>query len=134
MKPKVNDLAVLRRKLENLHIGNHPKALELAWPHIAHSDRFVRWAALMAIQRLPIKDWADKALTENSFSKRSYAVLSLAKAGGIDPFHRKDTDPPINQKLGKEFSIPTGNRLGKVKFQRTDCDGASLSSSDGPIW
>ena len=103
MKPKVNDLAVLRRKLENLHIGNHPKALELAWPHIDHSDRFVRWAALMAIQRLPIKDWADKALTENSFSKRSYAVLSLAKAGGIDPFHRKDTDPPINQKLGKRI-------------------------------
>ena len=103
MKPKVNDLAVLRRKLENLHIGHHPKALELAWPHIDHSDRFVRWAALMAIQRLPIKDWADKALTENSFSKRSYAVLSLAKAGGIDPFHRKDTDPPINQKLGKRI-------------------------------
>ena len=76
MKPKVNDLAVLRRKLENLHIGNHPKALELAWPHIDHSDRFVRWAALMAIQRLPIKDWADKALTENSFNRDRRRFIS----------------------------------------------------------
>ena len=100
-KPRINQLAALRHKLEKLHIGSTPNALEIAWPHIDHSDRFVRWAALMAIQRLPIDLWASKALQEKDSGKRANILLSLAKASGIDPFHRKDTDPPINQKMGK---------------------------------
>ena len=102
-KPRVNELASLRHQLENLHIGEHPKALELAWPHTDHQDRFVRWAALMAIQRLPAEKWASKALQEKDPGKRVNVLLSLAKAAGIDPFHRQNTDPPINQKLGKQI-------------------------------
>ena len=103
MKPKVNELAKLRHQLEKLHVGNHPKALEIAWPHIDHEDRFIRWAALMAIQRLPVEKWANRALHEKDFGKRSYVLLSLSKAGGVDPFHRKDTDPPIDLKLGNKI-------------------------------
>ena len=102
-KTRVNELASLRHQLENLHIGEHPKALELAWPHTDHQDRFVRWAALMAIQRLPAEKWASKALQEKDPGKRVNVLLSLAKAAGIDPFHRQNTDPPINQKLGKQI-------------------------------
>ena len=102
-KPRVNELASLRHQLENLHIGEHPKALELAWPHTDHQDRFVRWAALIAIQHLPIEKWATKALTEKDSGKRANILLSLSKAAGIDPFHRQNTDPPINQKLGKQI-------------------------------
>jgi putative heme-binding domain-containing protein len=102
-KPSVNELASLRHQLENLHIGKHPKALELAWPHIDHHDRFVRWAALMAIQRLPVEKWASKALQEKNHGKRVNVLLSLTKAAGIDPFHRQDTDPPINQKMGQQI-------------------------------
>ena len=79
-KPRVNELASLRHQLENLHIGEHPKALELAWPHTDHQDRFVRWAALMAIQRLPVEKWASKALQEKDPGKRVNVLLSLAKA------------------------------------------------------
>jgi putative heme-binding domain-containing protein len=102
-KPQLNELARLRHQLENLHIGEHPKALELAWPHIDHPDRFVRWAALMAIQRLPVDKWAAKTLQEKDHGKRVHGLLSLAKAAGIDPFHRQSSDPPINQKLGKRI-------------------------------
>ena len=102
-KPQLNELARLRHQLENLHIGEHPKALELAWPHIDHPDRFVRWAALIAIQRLPVDKWAAKTLQEKDPGKRVHGLLSLAKAAGIDPFHRQSSDPPINQKLGKRI-------------------------------
>ena len=102
-KPRVNELASLRHQLENLHIGEHPKAMELAWPHTDHYDRFVRWAALMAIQRLPVKKWASKALQEKDPGKRVNVLLSLTKAAGTDPFHRKNTDPPIHQKMGKQI-------------------------------
>ena len=102
-KPRVNELAKLRHNLENLHIGKHPKALEIAWPHSDHPDRFVRWAALMAIQHLPVEKWATKALTEKDLGKRSNILLSLSKAAGIDPFHRKDTDSPIDREMGQKI-------------------------------
>ena len=102
-KPRVNELASLRHQLENLHIGEHPKALELAWPHTDHQDRFVRWAALMAIQRLPAEKWASQALQEKDPGKRVNVLLSLTKAAGIDPFHRKDTDSPVDRKMGQKI-------------------------------
>jgi putative heme-binding domain-containing protein len=103
IKPQVNELAKLRHQLEDLHIGEHSDALDIAWPHIDHPDRFIRWASLMAIQRLPVEKWAKKALTEKNQGKRAYVLLSLAKAAGIDPFHRKKSDPPINREMGNKI-------------------------------
>ncbi len=102
-KTQANELTLLRRQLETLHVGSNPKALELAWPHVDHSDRFVRWAALMAIQHLPTKQWASKALREKDHGKRANLLISLAKASGIDPFHRKPTDPPVDSKMGRSI-------------------------------
>ena len=111
-KTQTNDLTGLRRQLETLHVGSNPKALELAWPHVDHSDRFVRWAALMAIQRLPTKQWATKALREKDHGKRANLLISLAKASGIDPFHRKPTDPPVDSKTGRSII----NSLLQIKW------------------
>ena len=102
-KTQANELTLLRRQLETLHVGSNPKTLELAWPHVDHSDRFVRWAALMAIQHLPTKQWASKALREKDHGKRANLLISLAKASGIDPFHRKPTDPPVDSKMGRSI-------------------------------
>jgi putative heme-binding domain-containing protein len=119
MKPRINELTKLRHQLENLHIGDHPNAVELAWPHINHPDRFVRWAALIAIQRLPIEKWASRALQEKDSGKRVNVLLSLAKAAGIDPFHRKDTDLPINLRMGQKILQSLlqidWNKLNKVE-------------------
>ena len=103
IKPHANEPAKLRHQLEKLHIGSNPDALKIAWPHIDHPDRFVRWAALTAIQHLPIGKWATKALNEKDSGKRANILLSLSKAAGIDPFHRKDTDPPVDQKMGQKI-------------------------------
>jgi len=113
-KTQANELTDLRRQLETLHVGSNPKALELAWPHVDHSDRFVRWAALMAIQRLPTKQWASKALREKDHGKRANLLISLAKASGIDPFHRKPTDPPVDLKTGRSII----NSLLQIKWDK----------------
>ena len=113
-KTQTNELTGLRRQLETLHVGSNPKALELAWPHVDHSDRFVRWAALMAIQRLPTKQWATKALREKDHGKRANLLISLAKASGIDPFHRKPTDPPVDLKTGRSII----NSLLQIKWDK----------------
>ena len=57
----------------------------------------------MAIQRLPVEQWASKALQEKDPGKRVNTLLALTKAAGIDPFHRQHTDAPINQKMGKRI-------------------------------
>lgn len=116
VKPQINELASLRHKLENLHIGEHPDAVNVAWPHIDHPDRFIRWAALIAIQRLPVEKWANRALSEKNQGKRAYALLSLAKATGIDPYHRKKSDPPVNRKMGNKIL----QSLLKIDFQKLD--------------
>ena len=115
-KTQPGDLTVLRRKLETLHVGSNPKALELAWPHVDHSDRFVRWAALMSIQRLPVKQWSSQALKEKDHGKRANLLLSLAKASGIDPFHRTPTDPPVDSKMGQKII----NSLLQIKWDRLE--------------
>ena len=111
-RTRPNELTALRRKLETLHVGSNPKTMDLAWPHADHSDRFVRWAALMSIQRLPVKEWSSRALKEKDHGKRANLLLSLAKASGIDPFHRKPTDPPIDSKMGKKII----NSLLQIKW------------------
>ena len=103
-KPAKSTLVQLRHKLERLHLGSEPKAAELAWPYSNHADRFVKWAALMAIQRLPVHEWADRALSEKDHGKRANLLLSLAKAAGIDPFHRKSSDPPTDLNMAKRIT------------------------------
>ena len=113
MKPQISDLAKLRHKLEDLHIGNHPDALDIAWPHIDHPDRFIRWAALMAIQRLPVEKWAEKALTEKNQGKRAYVLLSCqgCRDRSISP---QKIDPPINRKMGNKIL----QSLLKIDFEK----------------
>lgn len=117
-KPTQNKLVKLRHNLEELHTGSNPLAMQLAWPHSNHSDRFIRWASLMAIQRLPPTQWANRALNEKDHGKRVNLLLSLAKASGIDPFHRQETDPPINKEIGKKII----NSLLQVKWSKLRID------------
>ncbi len=89
-------LVALRRDLEKLHKGPHADALDTAWPHLDHPDRFVRWAAMTAVQHQPAGQWTGRALAEPDHGKRVTALLALAKVSGIDPFHRQDSDPPAD--------------------------------------
>src|SRR5690606_22885033 len=47
-------LRVLRHDLEQFHGRQHPETVERAWPHLAHPDRFIRWAARTAVEHQPV--------------------------------------------------------------------------------
>ena len=66
----------------------------------------------MAIQRLPVEKWAAKALNEKIRGNGQNSPISLAKASGIDPFHRKPTDPPVDLQMGKRII----NSLLQIKW------------------
>ena len=88
--------AKLRRELETLHEdGTGPEAIAQALPHLASPDRFIRYAARIALERQPTAQWAAKALATTDVNAGLEAVVGLARIG--DPSLRE----PLLEKLGE---------------------------------
>ena len=75
----------LRRSLDALHGKQDPQAIAIAWPHLNHEDRYIRWAARTAIEHQPRAQWEEKALSSGNLE----ALLALARVGGVCPTHRQ---------------------------------------------
>jgi putative heme-binding domain-containing protein len=95
------ELHALRRQLEAFHGRQDPMAVETAWPYLGHEDRFVRFAARVAVEHQDPKTWQDRALGENDPARALSALLALVRATGQDPFHhpRKPADPVPGESL-----------------------------------
>ncbi|MEZ6131353.1 MAG: c-type cytochrome [Planctomycetaceae bacterium] len=85
-----------RHMLEAFHGRQDPNAIDAAWPYLSDDDRFIRWAARIAIEHQPTETWADKALTETDPAKQVEALLGLARVTGVCPQHRTDDTPPVD--------------------------------------
>ena len=75
------ELRALRHRLEALHAQPNVAALELAWPHLGHADRHIRYAARLAVERQPVAQWQDRALNERNPQAALNALLALARSG-----------------------------------------------------
>ena len=95
----LNELTKLRHSLEKFHGGTDPSALDQAWPHLDHGDRFVRWAAMIAVMHQPLDQWTAKALGEKNPGKRVTAVMALAKTAGRDPVNAGESAPAVDTEL-----------------------------------
>lgn len=74
--------AKLRHELEAFQAeGTGPEAIEKAWPHLASKDRFLRFAARIAIEHQPAAKWADRALAEKNPQAAIEALIALARVG-----------------------------------------------------
>jgi len=76
----VNETNQLRRTLEQYH---EPKqgAVDIAWPNLKHEDRFVRYAARIAVEHQPVAQWQDRALKETDPLILTQAMIALARHG-----------------------------------------------------
>ncbi|SMD44877.1 putative heme-binding domain-containing protein [Aquiflexum balticum DSM 16537] len=82
-KPKeLSEAHQIRRKLEEFHSGG-PKAgaVDFVWPYLKHEDRFIQYAARIAIEHQPVKDWQEKALVEKNPITLTQALISLVRMG-----------------------------------------------------
>jgi len=86
-----------RQKLEALHVGDHPDAVDVAWPHLGSDDRFVRYAARIAIEHRPLSEWKDRILSEADPQTALSALMALARN-----FQRQDK----GQEPNIDTSIP----------------------------
>lgn len=71
----------LRLQLEQFHGDPNPQALAVAWPQLNNPDRFIRYAARLAVEHQPVAEWQEKALTEADPRRRTQALIALARQG-----------------------------------------------------
>ena len=71
----------IRTKLEQYHGDPMPGAVDAAWPYLNHPDRFVRYAARVAIEHQPVSQWQDRVLAETDPVRLTYATIALAHHG-----------------------------------------------------
>ncbi len=71
---------VHRRSLEALHVEEpRIEALSIAWPYLNHGDRFVRYAARVAVEHQALESWQSQALSEQDPIRRIHAAIALAR-------------------------------------------------------
>ena len=76
----VTEANQLRRTLEQYH---EPKkgAVDMAWPHLKHEDRFVRYAARIALEHQPVAEWQERVWKETDPVILTQAGIALARHG-----------------------------------------------------
>ena len=81
--PVLNEEQKIRRSLEAYHQPK-PGAVDFAWPYLKHNDRFVRYAARIAVEHQPLNEWQEKTLNEKNPVTLSQAAIALARRGNAE--------------------------------------------------
>lgn len=95
------ELRELRHSLEKFHVrGGSADAVEKAWPHLAHADRHIRYAARVAVENQDVGLWREKVFAEKNPRATIYAAIALSRHG----------DPSLSGRLlDKLGEIPFGS-------------------------
>ena len=81
----INPANTLRRNLEKFHTGGpNPAAVATAWPHLKSTDRFIRYAARLALEHQPVEQWQALALAEKDPVASTQSLISLIRMGNGD--------------------------------------------------
>lgn len=84
---ELNELHALRKKLEAFHGRKDPEAVSVAWPQLSHHDRFIRYAARVALEHQDVAAWREKALAEINPQAALTGLLALVRATSVCPLH-----------------------------------------------
>lgn len=79
--PALTDEQKIRRQLEEYHTAPKAGAVDFAWPYLKNSDRFIRYAARIAVEHQPVSEWQQKALAEKDAVTATQAIIALARKG-----------------------------------------------------
>src|SRR2546423_1879097 len=85
----------LRRQIEAFHGHKDPKAVDFVWPHLGSSDRWIRYAARIALESQDTETWASRALEERNPQAGLTALLALARRAS------QEQEGPLMSALGE---------------------------------
>ncbi len=100
-----------RHKLEAFHGTKNPAAIAAAWPFLSNEDRWLRYAARIAIEAQDVALWKDLALKESNPQGALTALLALARVGG------KETQSDLAMAL-KKFPLDSLSESQKLEKLR----------------
>jgi putative heme-binding domain-containing protein len=88
------DQRALRRQLEALHGEQDAGAIDTAWPQLSSDDRYIRFAARVAIEHQDPAAWRERALSEKEPQAAIQSLLALVRVSAPDRQHHPDAPPP----------------------------------------
>ena len=88
----------LRHDLESLYGERDPRIVDAVWSSLGSDDRWIRYAARIALEWQDVQWWKSRALSESDPETGMIALLALARVGGTE------TQPPLLNAL-KKFSF-----------------------------
>jgi len=80
-KVELNEAQKTRKKLETYHGKPTAGAVNEAWPFLKDKDRFIRYAARIAVEAQPLAEWTDKTINEKDPVILTNAAIGLARRG-----------------------------------------------------
>ena len=103
-----------RLELEKFHTKVGEQAVDAAWKELNNSDRFIQFAARVALEHQDPKLWSERAFAEKDPAKATHAILALARVSAPCPEHTKDKkvagDPALRGKML--------DALGRIDFAK----------------
>ena len=105
----------LRRKLESFHKADSA-AVDEAWPHLDHKDRYIRFAARIALEHQNPALWQERALAEKDPQASITALIGLVRSSARDQFHRKLNDQKPDSALGAQVTAA----LDRIAWKKLD--------------
>ncbi len=109
------DARKTRRELETHHLGGDETTVAKAWPHLGSEDRFVRYAARIAIEHRPREEWMQKAFDEKDPQAALTALMGLART-----FERKEKgkEPDIDSPAPDWATVDPDADLERARVRR----------------
>ena len=106
---KFADLRAVRHRLEKFHAkaDNGAEAVTVAYPYLGHADRFIRYAARVALEHQDPALWQGKVLAETDPETLITGAVGLARQGD------KSLEPKLIEALGRlDFAkLPEAQQL-----------------------
>jgi putative heme-binding domain-containing protein len=93
-KPQADEAAAearaLRHKIEQFHGRQDAAAVDFVWPYLGSEDRYLRYAARVALEWQDVNAWKQRALDERNPTASINALVALVRAGSISAGQRPD--------------------------------------------
>lgn len=71
----------LRHQLETYHRKQDPQAIDFIWRHLGSQDRWISFAARLALENQPLEDWRARVAQSPDSLERRMSLLALSRAG-----------------------------------------------------
>ena len=78
-EPEETEAHKARKKLEQYHGEPQQGAVEVVWPYLNHEDRFVQYAARIALEHQPLYNWQERVFKEKDPIALIQGTIALAR-------------------------------------------------------